>query len=60
MDNTTSNGSSTRTGTLGGTLLCLLLQVQAGEVFKTVLLAATGAAVSYLVSFALARLLKRR
>lgn len=45
---------------MGGTLVCLLLQVQASELLKTVLLAATGAAVSYLVSFALQRVLKRR
>lgn len=60
MDNTTSGVSSTRAGTAGGTLLCLLLQVQASEVLKTMLLAGTGAAVSYLVSFALQRVLKKR
>lgn len=60
MDNSTTNGASTKAGTMGGTLLCLLLQVQGSELLKTVLLAATGAAVSYLVSFALQRVLKRK
>lgn len=58
MDNT-PHPSSTQAGTAGGTLLCLLLQIQTSEILKTMLLAATGAAVSYLVSFALRQLLKK-
>ena len=59
MDDVTS-GSPAKAGTVGGTALCLLLQVQPSELLKSVVLAATGAAVSFLVSFALQRALKKR
>ena len=49
-----------RAGTFGGTLLSVLLQVSTGELLKTVVLAAAGAAVSFLVSHGLQRLLQRR
>lgn len=41
MDINGSPSFSTRAGTVGGTLLTLLLQINAPELFKTVLLAAT-------------------
>lgn len=43
----------TKAGTAGGTLLAVLLQVSGGEVVKTIVLAAIGAAVSFMVSLAL-------
>lgn len=50
---------NTRSGTIGGTLLVLLLQLNAGEVLKTALLAAIGAAVSFTVSMTLKWVLKK-
>lgn len=38
-------------GTAGGFLLVLLANINSGDLLKTIVLAATGAAVSYLVSF---------
>jgi len=45
--------NSTRAGTLGGTLLVVIFQINTEEVLKTVVLAATGAAVSFLVTLLL-------
>ena len=59
MDNSTTPDLSTRAGTAGGTLLVVLLQVSSGEVFKTALLAAVGAVVSFAVSYTLQRLIKK-
>lgn len=50
----------TKAGTLGGTLLNVLLQISGSELARTVVLTATGAAVSFLVSFALQWMLRRR
>ena len=49
-----------RAGTAGGTLLTLLLQVSSTELLKTMVMAATGAAVSFLVSFALQKMMSKR
>lgn len=49
-----------RAGTIGGTLLTVLLQISGPELARTVVMAATGAAVSFLVSFALQRALRKR
>lgn len=47
-----SNGylHSTKAGTFGGTLFVVLLQIQTAELLKTVVLATTGAIVSFSVS----------
>ncbi|MEO8771899.1 MAG: hypothetical protein ABI402_17515 [Ferruginibacter sp.] len=42
--------TDTKIGTINGTLLVLLYSIDAGEIFKSCLLAATGAAVSFTVS----------
>ena len=44
--------AGTRTGTIGGTLLVLVLQVNINQLLNTVLTAATGALVSFLVAVA--------
>jgi hypothetical protein len=44
---------STRGAIIRGTLLVLVVQVSAGELLKTVVLAGTGAVVSYLVTIGL-------
>ena len=47
-------------GTSGGTLLSVVAQFGAHDMVKTAALAAIGAAVSFLVTWALQRLCKRR
>jgi len=42
--------SGTRTGTIGGTLLVILIQINFQELLKTAILAAIGASVSFLVT----------
>jgi hypothetical protein len=58
----TNHGSdmATRAGTIGGTLFILLLHITSQEIFKTALLAAVGASVSFFVSYVLNRIIKRR
>lgn len=53
-------GAPTKAGTLGGTLLVVLLHISGEEVVKTALLAAVGAVVSFSVSFLLNRMVKKR
>ena len=55
-----SPSANERAGTLGGTLLVLLLQIRSEEILKTVVMAAVGAAVSFGVSNLLQRVVKRR
>ena len=55
-----SPSANERVGTLGGTLLVLLLQIRSGELLKTAVMAAVGAAVSFGVSYLLQRVVKRR
>jgi hypothetical protein len=49
---------NTRAGTVGGTLLVVLLHIRTEEIFKTALLAAIGAAVSFTVSMTLKFLIR--
>ena len=51
--------NSTKTGTLGGTLLVVLMQIGTGELLKTMVLAAVGAAVSFGVTQVLRRVIAR-
>ncbi|HEX2536043.1 MAG TPA: hypothetical protein VHK69_20015 [Chitinophagaceae bacterium] len=53
-----SNHSSLRAGTTGGTLLILLTSLTGTDILRTVVLGAIGAAVSYLVSYLLKKLLR--
>ena len=50
---------STKAGTIGGTLLVVLLQIKSSELVKTALLAAIGAAVSFGVSLFMRWTVKR-
>jgi hypothetical protein len=52
--------SSARHGTAGGLLLVLLSNITGTELLKTVILAATGAAVSFIISFGLKLLFERK
>lgn len=60
METNANMGVPAKAGTLGGTCLVLLVHISSGELIKTALLAAVGAAVSFGVSFLLNRLVKRR
>lgn len=60
MENNTNADVPTKAGTVGGTLLVLLLHISSEEVLKTALLAAIGAVVSFSVSFLLNKLVKKR
>ena len=57
-------GSSQRVGAVGGMALVLLVQLESGEILKTVILAAIGGISSYLftlaVKFLLIRLRKKK
>ncbi len=46
-------GSGTRTGTIGGTLLVVFIQINFDELLKTAVLAAIGASMSFLVTLGL-------
>jgi hypothetical protein len=48
-----------RSGTIGGTVLVLLLQLTTSEMLKTAVLAAIGAAVSFIVSLLLKWLVRK-
>jgi hypothetical protein len=49
----------TKAGTIGGTVLVLLLHINSLEIIQTVLMAAIGAATSFTVSMLLRYLMKR-
>jgi mannitol-specific phosphotransferase system IIBC component len=51
--------NSTVLGTVGGTLLCVLSNMESGDIIKTVILAAIGAVVSFTVSVVL-RIIERK
>ena len=51
--------SSTKAGTIGGTLLTLLVNINSDDLFKTMILAAIGAVVSFTVTIFLKFLIKR-
>lgn len=55
-----SPGANEKAGTVGGTLLVVVLQISSGEVLKTAVMAAVGAVVSFGVSWLLQRVMKRR
>jgi len=55
-----SSGNGMVTGTFVGTAFCLVPTLTSGEVLRTVLLAATGAAVSFIVSWVLGRLFRNK
>jgi len=48
-----------KVGTAGGTLLVVLVNIQSADIIKTAILSATGALVSFIVSFILKKLAKR-
>jgi hypothetical protein len=50
----------TKAGTAGGTLMVIFLNISSEDLIETVILAATAAAVSFLVSYGLKLLLKKR
>jgi hypothetical protein len=60
MENNANADTSTKAGTIGGTLLVLLLHITSEEILKTALLAAVGAVVSFGVSFLMNKIVKRR
>ncbi len=51
--------SSTKAGTAGGTLLTIFANFRSEDIFKTVVLAAIGAAVSFGVTLVLKFIIKR-
>lgn len=51
--------SSTKAGTIGGTLLTILVNINSADLLKTGLLAAVGAVVSFIVTLFLKFLIKR-
>ena len=55
-----SPGVHERAGTVGGTLVVVLVQITGGELVKTAVMAAVGAVVSFGVSWLLQRVVKRR
>lgn len=50
--------SYTRTGTVGGTVIILLANINSGDVIKTAVLAGVGAVVSFVLSLLLKELVK--
>jgi hypothetical protein len=58
MDTNFHSNGNTAAGTVGGTFLVLLLQLNSTEIIKTVVLAAIGAAVSFTVSYTLKYLVR--
>jgi urea transporter len=59
METNFSPESDTLTGTVGGTLFVVLIHISSGEILKTAVLAAIGAAVSFSVSWGLKFLVKQ-
>ena len=55
--------NGTKAGTVGGTLLTIIANIKSEDVLKTIILAAVGAVVSFVISVALkyvANILKRK
>ena len=50
---TPSSHHGTAAGTIGGTLLSVFANIQSGDITKTIILAAVGAVVSFVVSVGL-------
>jgi Na+-translocating ferredoxin:NAD+ oxidoreductase RnfA subunit len=57
--NNSSITPATKAGTAGGILTILLANINSGEILKTAVLAAVGAAVSFTVSMVLKWMLRR-
>ncbi len=55
-----NNNAGTLTATLGGTMLTIAVHIASEDILKTVILAALGAVVSYIVSLLLRRLFRRK
>ncbi|HEY1021495.1 MAG TPA: hypothetical protein VGE06_04250 [Flavisolibacter sp.] len=55
-----SPSANEKAGTIGGTLLVVLVQITTGELVKTAVMAAVGAVVSFAVSWVLQRWVKRK
>ncbi len=51
--------NSTAIGTLGGTFLSVIPNLQSEDIFKTIILATVGAIVSFLISLILKFLIKK-
>jgi hypothetical protein len=51
--------NSTRSGTVGGLLTVLLVNISSGDILKTIILTAIGAVISFFISFGLKVLLKK-
>lgn len=58
MEHSMYNGHA-KNGTVGGILLIFLTNITSGDLVKTVVLAATGAAVSFLVSWCMKQVMER-
>ena len=54
-----STNNHTLVGTAGGTFLSVVPNIQSADIFKTVLLAAVGAIVSFTISLVLKCLIKK-
>ena len=55
----TSTGNNAVAGTVGGTVLVILLHIGSEELVKTIVLAAVGAAVSFSVSMVLKWMIRK-
>lgn len=51
--------STTKTGTAGGTLLTILANISGQDILKTIILAAIGAVVSFLITLVMKFLMKK-
>lgn len=60
MEANSNPGTAAKSGTIGGTLLVLLLNITSEEVLKTAVLAAVGAVVSFFISYLLKRIVEKR
>ena len=52
--------NDTLAGTIGGTLLSIAATINSDDIAKTIVLAATGASISFFVSLLLKRLIRKR
>jgi len=52
--------NSLKSGTVSGTLLVLLVNIQGEDIIKTGILSMTGALVSFIVSFILKKIVRRQ
>ena len=51
--------STTKTGTIGGTLLTVFFNISSADILKTIILASIGAIVSFVVSLILKSIFKK-